>query len=305
MPYQPSWQVQVGLAKETTWGTAVPSTVFFPAGKNSKLDSRFQNLLEEGWEGIAAKDKVYVQGTGWTEVNWPDMWFYPDTSVHFLMAVMGADTVTGSSPFTHTITALNTGNTPSYSCTKFDGLVATARQSAGVYIEQVTLKFVNPGKFAINAVGRGKLATNATKPTASYSALTPYIPWQAALTLNGSSNARLVDCQIDIKRPLAQVWGMSNTQDMTGQVVQDMEVNEYNLFLNNTQGAFSVIFTNGTNTLTLQMSKLAFEDPTPIDHGQPAARIMATGRAIANATDAGTGNAAIKVVAVNSQASAY
>lgn len=316
MPYQASWQVQVGLAKETTWGTAVPSTIFYPAGKNTKLDSRFQNLLEEGWEGIAGKDKVYIQGTGWSELNWPDMWFYPDTSPHFLMALLGTDTVTGSGPFTHTITLNNTANTPSYSCTKFDGLVATARQSAGVYFEQLTLKFANPGKFAINAVGRGKLATNATKPTASYSALTPYVPWQAALTLNGSSNARLIDCQIDIKRPLGQIWGMSNTQDMTGEVVSDMEValkmtyvpidyTEYNLFLNNTQGAFSLIFTSGASTLTFQMSKCAFEDPTPIDHGQSFARIMATGRAISNATDAGTGNSPLKIVAVNAQASAY
>lgn len=316
MPYQASWQVQVGLSKETTWGTAVAPSVFYPASKSVKLDTRYQNLLEEGWEGIAGKDKLYVQGVGWTEVNLPDMWFYPDNSVHFLMAMMGTDTVTGAGPYTHTITVNNSVNPPSYTFSKFDGLVATARQSAGVYLEQVSLKFANPGKLAISAVGRGKLGTNATKPTAAYSTLSPYLPWQGALTLNGSANARLIDCQLDIKRPLGQIWGLSNTQDLTGQVVQDLEVDlkmtfvpidytEFNLFLNNTQGAFSLIFTSGAATLTFQMSKCAFEDPTVIDHGQAFARIMATGRAIVNSTDAGTGNAPLKIIAVNAQSGAF
>lgn len=316
MPYQASWQIQCGLAKETTWGTAVPSTSFFPAGKNAKLDTRYQNLLDEGYEGIAGKDKAYMQGTGWSEINWPDMWFYPDTSPHFLMAMMGTDTVTGAGPYTHTITVLNTANTPSYSCTKFDNLVATARQSAGVYFEAISLKYSNPGKFSIAATGRGKIATNATKPTASYSTLLPYLPWQGALTLNGSANARLIDCQMDIKRPLSQIWGMSNTQDMTGQVVTDLEVDlkltfvpidytELNLFLNNTQGAYSIIFTSGVSSLTFQMTKCAFEDPTVIDHGQPFARISASGRAIVNSTDAGTGNSPLKIVAINAQSAAY
>ena len=316
MPYQPSWQVQIGLAKESSWGTAVGSTIFFPAGKNAKLDTRYENQLEEGWEGVAGKDKVYIQGTGYSELNWPDMWFYPDVSPNFLMAMLGTDTVTGAGPFTHTLTVNNSTNTPSYSCTKFDNLAATARQSAGVYFEQVSMKFSNPGKFSIAASGRGKIATNATKPVASYSALTPYIPWQAALTLNSSSNQRLIDCQIDIKRPLSQIWGFSNSQDMTGLVVTDMEVNvkmtyvpidysELNLFLNNTQPPFSLVFTSGTNTLTFQMSKMAFEDPTTLDHGQEYARVMVAGRAIVNSTDAGTGNAPIKIIAVNSQSGAY
>jgi hypothetical protein len=122
--------------------------------------------------------------------------------------------------------------------------------------------------------------------------------------------------QLDIKRPLSQIWGFSQSQDQSGMVVADMEVNnkmtfapqdytELNYFLNNTQPTFSLTLLSDVNSLTLQMSKLAFEDQTTLDHGQPFARIVATGRAVVNATDAGIGNAPIKVIAVNSQSASY
>src|SRR5258708_7422425 len=146
MPYQASWQIQMGWAKETTWGTAVPPTTFWPAAKSAKLDTRYQNLLDEGYTGVAGKDKAYLQGVGHSVFDMPDMWFYPDTSPHFLMAILGVDTVTGSNPYTHTITLQNSGNPPSYTATKFDNLVATARQAPGIYLNQVALEYQNPGK---------------------------------------------------------------------------------------------------------------------------------------------------------------
>lgn len=316
MPYQPSWLVQVGLSKESVWGTAVAPATFFPVRGAVKVELRQNNLLDEGWTGVAGKDKTFIPGVQWSELDWPDMWFYPDTTPHFIMGMLGVDTVTGTNPYTHTLTLLNTGNPPSYTTSKFDGLVATARQAAGVYFSDVSMKFANPGKFSIAVKGMGKIPTNATKPTASYSSLAPYIPWQAAATIGGSGNTKLIECQLDIKRPLAQIWGFNNTQDQTGIVVSDLEVNlkmtfaaqdytELNYFINNTQPVVSILFTSGASTLTLQMSKVAFEDPTNLDHGSPYARVVATGRAISNSTDAGTGNSPIKVIAVNAQSTAY
>src|SRR5205085_2115500 len=105
------------------------------------------------------------------------------------------------------------------------------------------------------------------------------------------------------------------SQDTTGIVVDTLEASgkltiavqdytEYNYFLNNTQPTFSLVFTSGTNTLTIQMTKTAFT-AMPLDHSKKLLTVVGDYRAIANATDGGTGNAPVKFVLVNGRSTAY
>ena len=80
---------------------------------------------------------------------------------------------------------------------------------------------------------------------------------------------------------------------------------EMNYYLTNAQPAASIVFTSGANTLTLQMTKVAFQDPTELDHGSPYLKVVASFEAVANATDAGTGNSPAKLILVNTKAVAY
>lgn len=311
----PSWLLFAGLSKESAWGTAVAPATFYPS-KNPKVDTVFTDILDDGYRSNASKDQGYYQGEGHSEIDLPDIKMYPDDAVHFLMAMLGADAVTGAGPYTHTITLLNTALPPSYTVAKYDAAVATARQAAGVNFEEVQLKFANPGIFNVAVKGRGKIPTNATKPTAAYSSAGIYLPWQAALTIAGGASTKLIDMELTLKRKIDQIWGIGGTQDVSGQNVDVLEVagkltfvpadyTEYNYYVNNTQPTVSIVFTSGTNTLTLQMSKVAFVAPTPLDSGSPYLKVPASFRAIANSTDAGVGNAPLKVIAVNSRSAAY
>jgi Phage tail tube protein len=199
---------------------------------------------------------------------------------------------------------------------KFWGGVGTQDQSAGVYWSDLQFKFMNPGKLTVAAKGTGKIQTQATKATNSYEANSVFLPWQAVFTLAGAGNTKIFDASINLSRPVEWIWGFSGTQDGTGGNVGPLRIKgtftaastdltELNYYLNNTQPVASIVFTSGTNTLTFQMSKTAFVDPTELDHGNPYARTTMNFDAVANSTDAGTGNAPIKVILVNTRNTAY
>lgn len=313
---QPVWNTQLGLAKETTWGTGVVATTFYGINK-PKFTVKYQDITDLGFRGNASTLQGMYQGTGHTEIDLPDMQFYPDDTGHLLMAMLGVDSISGVGPYTHALTLLNSALPPSYTLTRFSGLAATSERVTGVNFEEVTLKFVNgSGEFTVAAKGRGKIQDTVAKPAASYSAASIFLPWQAAATIAGGGNARLIDMEVSLKRPVEQVPGMNNSQDMTAANIGPLDVTgkmtfapvdttEFAYYTANTQPSVSILFTSGTNTLTLQMTKCAFHDVTEVDPNSTYFKVAASFRAVANSTDAGTGNGPIKITLVNGKAVAY
>jgi hypothetical protein len=303
------------MTKEVTYQVPLAATTFFPIIA-SKHRPRYDKIVDDGYRGNASQDQAWYQGVGWTEIDWANMNVYPDDTGHFLMGLFGVDGISGGGPYTHTITLLNTALTPSYTGARFTGLLATADQIAGIFWDQLTFKFVNPGKFTLDVRGKGIIQGQVAAPANVYSAAQILLPWQGALTLAGSANAKMINGSIIIKRDSAQIFGMANQQGPTSAVVPAMEITgkmefwssdhtELNYYLNNTQPAASLLFTSGVNTWTFQMSKIAFEDPTELDFGTQYARLQTSYRAIANSTDAGTGNAPGKIILVNNRSTAY
>lgn len=217
--------------------------------------------------------------------------------------------------FQHTLTMLNTSQPPSYTLAKFDKVIATSRQIAGCYFEEVTIKFTNPGRLTVSGKGRGKLGTNAAASTAVYSVEPFNVPWQAVFTIGGVANARIVDWEMTIKAPNDQIFGMNGTQSPTAAVSDQLGVTgkfiavpddytEYNYFLNNTQPAVSILLDNNATLTTLQMTKVGIT-AAPLAHGGNYTLLNGTYEAISNSTDAGTGNSPLKAVLRNSKAVAY
>lgn len=216
----------------------------------------------------------------------------------------------------HTMSVLNTASPPSYTLQKYDALVATARTISGCYFEDVTLKFTSPGLLTVDAKGRGKLGTNVAKPTAAYSAENFNVPWQANVIIAGAANLRVVDLTLSLKAPADLIYGMAGIQSPTAAVSDQLTVTgtitfvpddytEYNYYLNNTQPAVVVVLDNGSTRVTFQMTKTAFIDPVQLAHSGNYSMLTAAFEAIANSTDAGTGNAPIKVFLANAKASVY
>jgi hypothetical protein len=389
---QPNWVVTVGLAKETTWGTAVNPATTFLSTDAPVFDEKQDPVYDRGLRGIRSALQSMTFGAGHTELDIPNMPWYGDDSGHLLMSMMGTDTITGttrtgtigavsigatsvtytpgtggasvtgdvfkidaglptqeiviptsiaanvwtvpasgpnsfkfahsaSAPtsclFTHTMTVLNTAQPPSYTLAKYDALNSTnARQIPGVYFEELVLKMTNPGKFTAQVKGRGKLGTNAAKSTAVYSAEPFNVPWQAAFTIGGIANARVIDWGLSLKAPNDQIFGMANTQSPTAAVSDQLtavgtaivvpdDYTEFNYYLNNTQPALSVALDNGSTRTTFQMTKTGIINPTVLEHNGNYTLLKLVYEDISNSTDAGTGNAPVKAVLLNGKSTAY
>lgn len=316
----PRWLQFVGLGKETTWNTPVTLTSFFPVPTGLKHRPRYEKIIDDGFRGNASQDQALYQGVGWSELDWSGMAFYPDDSGIFLMALFGADSVTGSNPYTHTLTLLNTAFPPSYTGGRYTALNGSnIEQVGGVYFSELTLKFVASGaqgKLTIDPKGVGAIQGSVAKPSNVYSTQQLLLGWQGALTLNSVASAKLLDGTVKIVRKVDQIFALQNSQNPSAANVDVMEITgnltlqaadmtELNFYLNNTQPPAVISFTSGTNSLSVQMTKCAFEDPTELDAGSPYQRTMVSFRGIANSTDGGTGNAPGRVVLVNPRSTAY
>lgn len=245
-----------------------------------------------------------------------NVWTVPATGPGSFRFAHGAS-APAASLFTHVLTVLNTGQPPSYTVAKYDSLNSTnARQVAGVYFEELSLKLANPGSFMLAAKGRGKLGTNAARSTAAYSAEPFNVPWQAVFTIGGVANARVVDWEMTIKAPNDQIFGMNGTQSPTAAVSDQLIVTgkativpddytEFNYYLNNTQPPVSILLDNGATRTAFQMSRVGFVDPVTLEHSANYSLLQVTYEAISNPTDAGTGNAPLRATLMNLKSVAY
>lgn len=307
---QPSWKTQVGLGKESTWNTPVPDTAYLPVEK-PKFEDVPKWLYDRGLRGHRSKTFGLEQGVISTVFELPDMKFYPDDSGHFLMAILGTDNITGTTaPYTHTLTQLD-GVPPSYTLTDFSGLSTQARQYAGCYIDEVTIKYTVDGDLTIAAKGQGSPSTLVAKPSATYSTQNFLQGWEAQLTLAAQVNARVMGGSYTIRQKVTPIFGGNNQQgpttfnvdgiEVTGQF--DVEPNDETEFLYMLQGtveAASLKFTSGTNSLTLQTTKTQFTKGA-IDRSGDYVKLPLSFETFYNATDSG----AFTAILANPRATQY
>src|SRR5579863_5606528 len=98
---------QAGLAKETTWGTAVAPTTadqFFPV-VNPKSEDVIESIYDQGYRGRISKQQGYQQGYRQSKYSFESQW-YPDVCGNWLMGIFGTDGWASGS--THPFTVLNT-----------------------------------------------------------------------------------------------------------------------------------------------------------------------------------------------------
>lgn len=314
----PVYRQALGLAKETTWGTGVTATTFLPVKRPSGFVPQFEDIDDDGFRNNAARLQGAQQGVGMTPFDTGEMMFYGDDSVHFLMGLFGVDTISGAGPYTHPLTLLNTGDPPSYTLTLFDNLIATARQITGARFNEVILKWSTKTKLTIQAKGIGKIATTVAKPTEAYSTVLPYTGWNLAVQLSGGANTKVEQGEIKFARPVEFIFPGASSQDAQDYVIDQMAVTgslelaikddtekAYYTGYTTPAGLFTFTSNTASTTLAIQMTKMRFGKGSDIDRSQKYQRLKLPFEAIANATDAGTGNAPAKVTAVNAKAAAY
>lgn len=311
----PTYRQVLGLVKETTWGTPLVATTFFPVSKPSGFVPQFEDLVDDGDRNNASGEQAYYQGVGLTPFDTGEMWVWADDSIHFLMGLFGVDTISGAGPYTHPLTLLNAGDPPSYTLTLFDNLIATARRISGAQINEVLLKWATKGRLTMQVKGIGKIADTVAKPAEVFSAAAAYLGWQYTANVGGA-NLNMEEGELLLKRDVGPIYGGAGTQDMNQRVIAEMYASgrhtfapqsdtEKAFYTGNTQPATSIVFTSGANTLTIQLTKTAYGKGSDIDRSQKYSRVILPYKGIANATDGSTGNGPCKIIAVNTKAVAY
>ena len=320
MAVQNSVRSYLGVAKETTEGTAVAPTAFIPVSASKlKAVDIVDPLMDQGLRGSINLNYGYIQGRTRSTVDFGGPVF-ADTLPWSIAGLLGSVSTTGASaPYTHTISLKNASavaaDTQPTALTLTDFYAANVRAYAGVSIHDFTLSFSSTGLLDYDAKGTGWASATASTPTPSFSTVTAVPTWQGTVSIGGSTVSNAVEGSITMTRPITPIYGISNTQnpynifqgalEVKGQIKFVMEADtELTRFLSNTQPAIVLNWANGSGASATQIqatiTKGAYTAAV-IDRSKDYVEITVDLTGIGNTTDAGStaGYSPIKWVVQN------
>lgn len=324
MTVQNSARSYLGIAKETTEGTAVTATAFIPVaqGKLKPVDI-IDPLYDTGLRGSLVKNYAYVQGRTRSTVDFGGPVF-ADTFPWALSGLLGSIATTGSSaPYTHTISLKNAASvgadTQPTSLTFTDFYGAAVRQYAGCSISDVNLTFTAEGLLDYDAKATGWASVTTTAPTPSFGSTVPVATWLGTVSVAGTQVSNAVSGNIQMTRPVTPIYGISATQnpyniflgalETTGKIKFVMEDDtQLTNFITNSQPAIVLNWSSGSGSSAIQiqatLTKGAYT-AAMIDRSGDYVTVEVDLNAQGNTTDAGAsaGYSNIKWVVKNSVAS--
>jgi hypothetical protein len=324
MSVQQSVRSYLGIAKEVTKGTAVAPTDFIPVMKDSlKPADIIDPLYDTGLRGSNVVNYNYIPGRTRSTLDFSSAVF-ADTVGYALAGLLGSVATTGASaPYTHTISLKNSAvaaaDDQPISYTLTDFYAAAVRAYPGCQFSDFSLKFNADGMLEYDAKTTGWLSASASTPTPSFSTVLPTPVWQGTVSIGGSTVATSMTGNIDMKRNVTPVYGISQTQnpfnvflgplETTGKITFIMEDNtELTRYLTNTQPAIVLNWAYGAGAAAVQIqatiTKGAYTAAV-IERGQDFVQVTVDLNAQGNTTDAGSsgGYSNIKWVLQNAKAS--
>ena len=324
MSVQQSVRSYLGIAKEATKGTPVAPTDFIPVMKDSlKPADIIDPLYDTGLRGSNVVNYNYIPGRTRSTLDFSSAVF-ADTVGYALAGLLGSVATTGSSaPYTHTISLKNSAvaaaDDQPISYTLTDFYAAAVRAYPGCQFSDFSLKFNADGMLEYDAKTTGWLSASASTPTPSFSTVLPTPVWQGTVSIGGSTVATSMTGNIDMKRNVTPVYGISQTQnpynvflgplETTGKITFIMEDNtELTRYLTNTQPAIVLNWAYGAGAAAVQiqatLTKGAYTAAV-IERGQDFVQVTVDLNAQGNTTDAGStaGFSNIKWVLQNAKAS--
>ena len=324
MTVQNSVRSYLGIAKEATKGTAVAPTDFIPVMVDSlKPVDIVDPLYDTGLRGSMVTNYNYIQGRSRSTFDFGGHVF-ADTIGYPIAGIMGSVATAGAAaPYTHTVSLLNASATGadsqpiSYTLTDF--YAANVRAYAGIQFHDFSLKFDADGMLEYEAKATGWASATASTPTPSFSSLLPTPVWRGTVTIGGSSISNTISGNIDVKRSVTPIYGISSTQnpyqifvgplEVTGKLEFVMENDtELTRFLNNSQPSIVLNWNYGTGASEVQLQATLTKGAyvaAAIDRGEDFVKIGVDINAQATTTDAGSsgGFAPIKWQLKNAKAS--
>ena len=307
MTVQNSVRSYLGIAVETTKGTAEAPTHFIPVMQNSlKPVDVVDPLYDTGLRGSMVTNYNYLQGRTRSTFDFGGSVF-ADTIGFPIAGIMGSVATTGASaPYTHTMSLLNASavgaDSQPVSYTLTDFYAADVRSYPGIQFHDFSLKFNADGMLEYDAKGTGWASEVVSTPTPAFSTVLPTQVWRGTVSIGGSTVSNTVSGNIDLARAVTPIYGIGATQDpyqiftgaldATGKFTFVMENDDQLLnFLNNTQPAIVLNWAYGAGAAAVQLratiTKGAYTTAV-IDRGSDFVQIMVDINAMANTTDAGS-----------------
>lgn len=302
----------LGIAKEATSGTPVAPTMFIPA-TSMKPGDELKYLEDKGYRGSMVDVYGLIAGPQTSSYDY-DANVHLDSVGFALSGVLGDVATTGTAaPYTHTIAAYNgTGTPTTYTITDYSAV--ETRQNPGCLFTECAFKFSGTDIFSYSAKAVGLKSVTSTKPAPSWSTFTPMAGWSGAIQIGGASNLTVLDGEVSIKQkvdPLMTLGSQSpysmweGVTQVDGKLTLIMEdATQLSNYLNNSQPALDIKYTQGTNSLELHMSKAAYKTAVK-ERGKDYLELQVTYQALANTTDIGAsgGYSPIKATLINTMPS--
>lgn len=281
-------QSQLGLKAETTVGTRVVPDRFFEFTKESlkgRVTYKNSNGIRAGRFIRRRRSKMQEWCEGDVEFE-----FAPQSTALVWKHTLGTDVITGAGPYTHTF---GYGPLDLLSLTIQVNRVDSSGTDRpfdylGCQITRLRLA-AKVGDFLMGtmSVYGSYEDTSQSLASASYpSSWTPYTFVHGVLSIAGSAYD-IWDISIDIPTGLAtgrhQIRSTTpsrpkpslsqNTRDITGVLTSDfVDLTAYNRAKNQTAASLSLVFTSGTNVLTIS-GNVEFDVDTPTVQGEDVLKL--------------------------------
>ena len=292
----------VGIAPDTSYGVAAAAPTLYVPVEAPQLTPNQNTLLDKNLRGAMAGEYAQVPGmrhdtfTFKTDV-------YLSSVFAFLRAVLGyPDVLSGSAaPYTHKTALQNKVNGQPAGTTVFysDGNKTYIMPGAIASDVKVTIKSDDVATLDVTYMGLP--STEAAPLTNTPDTTLPMASWNTTITVGGTAFTEFSEIILDFKRTVAPVVTITGTQapyaiaageltlqiDFTGVFQGSTDVNWVNYLTGAQTAVVAKIAPIGdaVNSVTFQMSKVAYSAAT-FTPGAEYFEVKATGRALANATDA-------------------
>lgn len=303
----------VGFGKETTRGTAVAPTLFTPATDFKPEDVR-NYVSDTGIRGsyVESYNEIPTQGWATYEFSGP---VYVDTIGAILKGLLGDETVSGTAPYTHVFSVLNSGQPPSFTVTDYNGF--NARQFPGAQFSSLEMKFDASGLLECTAKATAMPSTTTTKPAQTFSAVAAKPGYTGVVTIAGTQTGLVESGTLTIARkvdPILAVNGTQSPKQIWGEAVSFSGsltiIYEDDTFLtpmlSGTQQTLDVVFGSTPASLQVHGSQALFTKAT-VERSKDWVELAVDFTGVANTTDAGAsgGYSPVKATLINAVTAVY
>ncbi len=315
MPPSPTAKQFLGLGREVTKGTPVAVSEYIPI---REIDfSRVPTPLnDQSLRGSAVDNYAQAQGVMHNEWSIEGDVFL-DSVGFWLKMILGEESLSGTNPYSHGFTLLNSGDFQPMSYTMTDHYGVATRSYPGCQAGELSFSWDVDGLLSYTASGQSLLESTIATPTPSYGTLDPQPAWSATLQVAGSPRYP-VSGELSLSRDVGPIHVQDGQQTPRHIWVDALSVSGsfmllkeddvvYNQFLTNTQPIVQLNFTQGASrSLTFLMSRVAWDDAS-IDRGESYFRDGMDYKALGNSTDAGAsgGLSPLRATLINARSTVY